>query len=117
MMHDSGFARFYSVFRDESAPDKQASITLKAEQCFGDLTVGVTRFYQAAAVGQRVDRLIEIWRDDSITTRDICRIEDRYYIIRQATPSTNEDGLSVTRITLEESDGNGWRVWNENQKQ
>lgn len=108
MLHDSGWCVVYEVERDETDPDAREVLTKKAEQAFGELTVGLTRFYEAQGVNQRADRLIEIWRDDSISVRDICWIGGVYYLIRQAAHTTDKDGLLVTRLTLEEADGNVW---------
>lgn len=109
MIHDSGYVEIFRVERDESSdPAKKEYLVKKAEQCFGDLTVGVTRFYSAASVNQRADRLIEIWRDDAINTRDIARINKIFYLIQQVSHTADSDGLLVTRLTLEETDGNAW---------
>lgn len=108
MLHDAGYAIFYRVERDETSPGAPARLVKKAEQCFAELTVGMQRFYSAAAVSQRADRLIEIWRDDSISVRDVCWIGGVYYLIQQAARATDDDGLLVTRLTLEETDGSVW---------
>ena len=52
--------------------------------------------------------IIEIWRDPNIKTRDIAQIEDRFYFIRQITPTKDEDGILVTRLSLEEDDSGTW---------
>ncbi len=108
VIHDAGLARFYRLRRDETDPEDRPQPEPVAEQTFGELTVGLTRFYSAAGVSQRADRLIEIWRDTSITVRDLCRIGDTWYLIRQAAQGENDDGLLVTRLTLEETDGSAW---------
>jgi len=36
------------------------------------------------------------------------RIGDTWYLIRQAAQGENDDGLLVTRLTLEETDGSAW---------
>lgn len=109
MLHDSGYVEIFSVERDEtSSPEKKSRTIKKAEQCFGELTVGLNRFYSAASVGQRADKLIEIWRDDTISTRDVARIGENWYLIQQVAQTQDGDGLLVTRLTLEETDGNVW---------
>lgn len=110
MLHDSGWCVIYRVERDETDPSAPAVLVKKAEQPFGERTVGLQRFYSAVGVSQRADRLIEIWRDDSITTRDICRIGETHYLIQQCANATDEDGLLVTRLTLEETDGSVWEA-------
>lgn len=109
MLHDAGMAVIYQVGGDETSPPPASpSLTEKVRQPFAELTVGVTRFYSAAAAGKTVSHLIELWRDDSIGVRDICRIGKRFYLIQQVTPTVDEDGLLVTRLTLEETDGSAW---------
>ena len=125
MLHDTGMAEIYRVERDEQAPPPGPAPTLTkvAEQPFGELTVGVTRFYSAAAASMRVDRYIEIWRDDSITTRHLCRLPApagaRWYNIQKVDPTEDKDGILVTRLTLEEIDGSAWEgtVYGENQRE
>lgn len=109
MLHDAGMAVFYRVEEGKGPPPAPPRlIEEKACQPFGELVVGVTRFYSAAAAGMTVSRLIEIWRDDRIDTRDLCRIEKRWYNIQQVTPTADEDGILVTRLALEETDGSAW---------
>ena len=109
MLHDAGTAEIYRVERDETAPPPSTARLIKvAEQPYGELTVGVTRFYTAAAANMRVDRYIEIWRDDSITTRHICRLGERWYNIQKIDPTEDKDGILVTRLTLSETDGSIW---------
>ena len=109
MLHDAGTAEIYRVERDETAPPPNAARLVKvSEQPYGELTVGVTRFYSAAAANMRVDRYIEIWRDDAITTRHICRLGERWYNIQKIDQTEDKDGILVTRLTLSETDGSVW---------
>lgn len=109
LLHDAGMAEIYQTEQDEAVPPP-APVRLKLKTCqpFGEMVVGVTRFYSAAAAGKTVSRLIELWRDDSISVRDICRIGTVYYNIQQVVPTADDDGLLVTRLTLEETDGSAW---------
>ncbi len=109
LLHDAGMAVIYRVDSDEGGPPPvSVRLVEKTRQPFGEMTVGVTRFYSAAAAGMTVSRLIELWRDDSISVRDICRIGERFYNIQQAVPAENDEGLLITRLTLEETDGSAW---------
>lgn len=109
MLHDAGTAEIYRVERNETAPPPNAVRLVKvAEQPYGELTVGVTRFYSAAAANMRVDRYIELWRDDAITTRHICRLGACWYNIQKIDPTEDKDGILVTRLTLTEADGSVW---------
>lgn len=109
LLHDAGMAVIYRVERDEGQPPPiPTRLVERTRQPFGEMTVGVTRFYSAAATGKTVSRLIELWRDDSISVRDICRIGETYYNIQQIATAANDDGLLVTRLTLEETNGSAW---------
>lgn len=99
--------------RDETDPSALAVLVQKAEQPFGERTVGLQRFYSAVGVSQRADRLIEIWRDDTVNVRDVCQIGETYYLIQQCANAIDEDGLLVTRLTLEQTDNNVWEADNE----
>ena len=109
MLHDAGMAVIYRVAGDQTAPPPAPTrLEEKTRQPFGEMTVGVTRFYSAAAAGMTVSRLIELWRDDRISVRDICQIGEQYYLIQQVVPTVDADGIQVTRLTLEETDGSAW---------
>lgn len=108
MLHDAGMAVIYQIEEGAGPPPVSPRLKEKARQPFGEMAVGVTRFYSAAAAGKTVSRLIELWRDDSISTGDLCRIGDNWYNIQQVNPTADSDGLLVTRLTLEETDGSAW---------
>lgn len=108
MLHDAGIAVIYQMEEGSGPPPASPHLTEKTRQAFGEMTVGVTRFYSAAAAGKTVSRLIELWRDDRIDTRDLCRIGNHFYLIQQVNPTADDDGLLVTRLTLEETDGSAW---------
>ena len=108
MLHDAGIAVFYQVENRTGTPPSSPRLKEKCRQPFGEMVVGVTRFYAAAAAGKTVSRLIEVWRDDRIDTRDLCRIGKRFYLIQKVAPTADEDGILVTRLTLEETDGSAW---------
>lgn len=108
MLHDAGIAVIYQVENGTGPPPASSKLKEKTRQAFGEMTVGVTRFYSAAAAGKTVSRRIELWRDDRIDTRDLCRIGKRFYLIQQVVPTADDDGLLVTRLTLEETDGSAW---------
>lgn len=108
MLHDAGMACIYQVEEGGGPPPSAPSLKEKARHPFGELVVGVTRFYSAAAAGKTVSRLIEVWRDDRIDTRDQCRIGERWYNIQKVDHTADEDGILVTRLTLEETDGSAW---------
>ena len=92
MLHDSGIVTIYKVSVDENGPPpKVEKLVKRSTHYFGEMTVGIQRYYEAAKVGQQIDLLIEIWRDPNIKT-----------------PTKDDDGILVTRLSLEEDDSGTW---------
>ena len=73
---------------------------------FGDRTVGYGRQYAALGVQQQVDRLVRIWFDANITTRQYVIIDKQQYRIDMVQHMTDEDGIKVTDLTLFRLDEN-----------
>lgn len=109
MILDSGVLTIYAVSSTEGTapPPVKWTLSEKRTAVFGDRVVGATRYYAAAKAGQRIDRTVRIWRDHTIplSVRDVCLVDDLYYAIRKITPTTDEDGLLVTDLDLEDTDG------------
>ena len=109
MILDSGVLTIYAVSSTEGTAPPPVKWTLsdKRTAVFGDRVVGATRYYAAAKAGQRIDRTVRIWRDHTIplSVRDVCLVDGLYYAIRKITPTTDEDGLLVTDLDLEDTDG------------
>ncbi len=109
MILDSGVLTIYAVSSSEGTapPPVKWTLSEKRTAVFGDRVVGATRYYAAAKAGQRIDRAVRIWRDHTIplSVRDVCLVDDLYYAIRKITPTTDEDGLLVTDLDLEDTDG------------
>lgn len=110
MILDSGVLSVYRVDYHEGAGPAAARPTLTPRLTvqYGERVVGITRYYEAAKVGRQIDRTVRIWRQPGITVRDVCRLEDQWYLIRKVTPTADEDGLLVTDLDLEQSDDNVW---------
>lgn len=109
MILDSGALTIYAVSSTEGTAPPPVKWTLipKRTAVFGDRVVGVNRYYAAAKAGQRIDRTVRIWRDYTIplSVRDICLVDGCYCLIRKITQTTDEDGLLVTDLDLEDNDG------------
>ena len=108
MILDSVVLTIYAVSSTEGTapPPVKWSVSPKRTAVFGERVVGATRYYAAAKAGQRIDRTVRIWRDHTIplSVRDVCLVDDLYYAIRKITPTTDEDGLLVTDLDLEDND-------------
>jgi len=100
MLYDAGIARFYTL-ADAPAPG-QRKLRLSSSGWYGEQKVGVTRYYAAMAANVRVEKVIELWRDESIVSGMYCIPEDgRQYRVVQAQHGLDENGLQNTVLTLE----------------
>ena len=53
MLHDSGIVTIYRVSVDENGPPpKVEKLVKRSTHYFGEMTVGIQRYYEAAKVGQ-----------------------------------------------------------------
>lgn len=107
MILDSGVLTVYAVSSTEGTdpPPVKHRLREKLTCRYGDRVVGATRYYAAAKAGQQIDRVVRIWRDPSVTVRDVCLVDGAYYRIQKVTPTTDGDGLLVTDLDLENDDG------------
>ena len=73
----------------------------KARHFYGERVIGYGRQYAAYGVNQRVDKLVRIWRDDSVNVHDYAVLDDGHqYRIDMVQHLLDEDGLKVTDLTL-----------------
>lgn len=83
------------------------------ESCYGEKTVGVTRWYTARQHGDRPDCVVQVPRtyelrtgDDLVTLSPFThRDGGGAYKLVQIQQVTDEDGLPMTDLTLERNDG------------
>lgn len=112
MILDSGVLTVFAVSSTEGTapPPARHRLQEKLTAQYGERVVGAARYYAAAKAGQRIDRVVRIWRAAGITVRDICLADGRYYRIQKVTAAADEDGLLVTDLDLEDDDGilRGW---------
>lgn len=103
MTFDDGILKIYTL-KNIALPGKKPiqGLQLKSRHYFGFETVGINRFYTAMQVDSRVTDLVHIWQDRSITTGDICVLEDgMQYCCSFVQHTEDENGLRITKITLE----------------
>lgn len=112
MILDSGVLTIYAVSSTEGTapPPVRHTLTKKLTALYGEKVVGATRYYAAAKAGQQIDRAVRIWQAPDVTVRDVCQVGKGYYRIRKVTPTTDEDGIPVTDLDLENDDNilKGW---------
>lgn len=69
---------------------------------YGDESIGVTRHYAAKQAQTMISSLVHVWQDKTIQADDICIMPDnKQYKCEFVQHVLNEDGLPITRITLE----------------
>lgn len=109
MIFDAGAVTIFSVSSDEGETSSPTvTLTPRLSAPFGERVVGATRYYAAAKVGQQIDRTVRIWAAPDVTVRDVAKIGSGWYLIRKVTQLTDEDGLRVTDLDLEDTDGSAW---------
>lgn len=103
MTFDDGILSIYKTV-DVSDPGMKPEIQLelKDQYYFGYDNIGITRYYTAMQANQQIAAVVNIpdWGD--ISTLDICVLEDgKQYKIAMRQPTTDENGLRITKLSLE----------------
>lgn len=74
---------------------------------YAELTVFHRRFWEAAQAGTRVDRMVQVPFGSEILATSYAVLGDGLlYRIEEAQPTTDEDGLPVTNLTLRRMEKN-----------
>jgi hypothetical protein len=95
--------------QDTAGPGEMPTekLVVQSYHYYGDRTIGYGRQYAAMGVEQQVDRLVRIWRDESVHVRQYALLDDgQQYRIDMVQHLTDEDGLKVTDLTLFRLDDN-----------
>ena len=106
MTFDDGILKIYTL-ENIALPGKKPikGLRLKSSHYFGFETVGINRFYTAMQANNQIADLVHIWQDRDITAKDICILEDgKQYRCSMVQHTEDEDGLRITKITLERLD-------------
>lgn len=105
MTFDDGIVKIYGT-KDVSVPGAMPKIEqiLKSEHFFGFDVLGYNRYYTALQAHQEISAVVNIpeWHDEGITSLDIAELENgQRYKIRMVQPMKDENGLKITKLTLE----------------
>lgn len=68
--------------------------------CFHRDELGVTRYYYALQAGRQVEAVISVYRDVPVRVGQIAVIDCTQYRVDMVQPTTDEDGIEITRVTL-----------------
>lgn len=101
---DDGILTIYDT-ANTAAPGDKPAIQLKERErfYFSYQTVSYQRVYEAMQAKQKADEVVCIpgW-NRQIRTLDICSLDDgTQYQINVVQPALDNDGLRITRLTLE----------------
>lgn len=104
MTFDDGNVKIYQI-TNIAAPGAKPKEALGEydTHCFGFETVGVDRYYKALQADQRISDVIHIpdWHDIRPDRQIAVMEDDSQHRIRQVQKTYDEDGLKITRISLE----------------
>lgn len=104
MTFDDGIVRLYTI-TDQAQPGKKPikGLTLRESFYFGFETLGINRYYTALQAGDQIESVISIpgWQAIS-AAQTVAIMEDGLeYKVVLAQPTLDEDGLRITRLSLE----------------
>lgn len=103
MTFDDGILKIYRTENVAEAGAMPVEKTmLKSEHYFGFDVLGYSRYYTALQAQQNISLVVNIpdWHDISVL--DLAEMEDGCrYIVRMHQPMKDENGLNITKLTLE----------------
>lgn len=108
MTYDDGILKLYRLVNvaDAGMMPKMGE-TLIESMCYGERTVGATRYYNAQQANMQVDILVRVPRTYNAKTGDRVRLEpyshepsEFPYLIIQAQQVTDEENLPATDLSL-----------------
>ena len=70
------------------------------DYAYGEKEVYGSRFYKALQAGERIDRMVELWRADIRADQYAVLDDGDVYSVVQAQHGMNRDGLAITTLTL-----------------
>lgn len=104
MTFDHGPAKICDVKNGaKNGEEPHKTLTVAAIHMYDNLTVGVTRYYEAIKAGQLIERSIAIYDlADGINTNQIVVMENgSQFLIRQIQNSEDENGIKILKLALE----------------
>lgn len=110
-MFDAGLVSICTLTNTAAAGNMPAErLSILETMYFGELTVGMNRFYAAQGVNQQVDLMIRVWRCPCAQAGRYAVLEysdyDGQYRIQQVQHRLDDDGLKVTDLTLTRLEAN-----------
>ena len=102
MLLDDGILELYTLQNvAENGRMPVYKLVLSDTAYYGERTVGYNRLYAAKGVNQQIDKLIRIWRNDTVEVNFYVILEDKkQYRVDAVQHLYDDDGLKVTDLTL-----------------
>lgn len=101
MTFDDGILTIYEVTNTAEPGNKpKEGLFEKFKSYFGYLDIGVTRFYEALRANQSIEAVVNIPEWQSVSVNDVAVIGEQQYQIGFVQPTTDENGLKITKLTL-----------------
>lgn len=103
MTFDDGILTICSVENDAKPGNMPVQmLVIKERFYFGYETLGINRYYTALQAQQQIEAVVNIPGWPEILATDICVLEngDQFRIVMRQ-PILNDDGLRITRLSLE----------------
>lgn len=103
MTFDDGILKIYRTENIAKPGDMpKDELVLKSEHYFGFDVLGYNRYYTALQAHQNISAVVNIPNHHDISSLDVAELEDgtRFYI-RLVQPMKDENGLNITKLTLE----------------
>lgn len=103
MTFDDGIITVCNVINGADPGDKPVRMLSPVESFyFGYDTLGITRYYTALQAHQQIEAVVNIPGWNRIAVESVAVLEDgTQYVVRMAQLQTDEDGLRVTKLSLE----------------
>lgn len=103
MTFDDGIVKIYTVTNTAAAGDKpKKGLSLRESFYFGYDTLGINRYYTALQAHQQIEAVINVPGWNAIPVESVAILEDdTQYTVQMVQPMIDEDGLRITRLSLE----------------
>lgn len=104
MTFDDGKLEIYRTVNAADPGEKpRMELRYQSSHAFGYETVGISRYYTALQAKEKIEEVVHIWRDRTIHTDDVCRIEGASFRCAMVQHVLDENGSR--------SRGCPWKGW------
>lgn len=103
MTFDDGIVKIYRVTNgSQNGEIPRKVLTLKDEAYYQEISIGVTRHYEAVRAGVQISALIGVWDETDVKTNDIVVLndEDIQYRVERVEPDYDKKNLRIKKATL-----------------